>query len=699
MKFVVEYEGSDPNKEKTSTLFTLANGYFGIKGDIEVEPSEYGTMVYGFYDNTPYFYREIVNGPRIIGIRIFLNGIEFVPSSLRAFTKRILNIEKGKVESYISSPVLEYSSTRIVHIKDRNLAILKFTIVPKEEGLLTIYNPIEFKQTNPSFIDEVRVKHYKIVKLKEYPTGIYSKIRTLDGKYELELASSLLFRGDFERVVLNKGEEFLEVYKIHVEKNRSYEFSKLIFVGEDIKKRLNNVKEVNIDKNIKEHENAWRELWEIAKVNISDSELERAVNFNIFHLLQSAPQTPIISIPARGLHGFGYRGHVFWDTEIYALPFFIATFPEKAKIMLLYRYNHLKEAKENASRNGFHGAQYPWESADDGYEATPSEIPLDISGKKKVRIYTGEEEHHITADIAYAVDLYYQFTGDEDFMRRYGLEIIIETAKFWASRVEWNGEKYVIKRVIGADEYHEHVNNNFFTNIMAKYNLYLVLKYFEDPKFRDVVIKKVSKEDIEKFKEIVHNFYIPRKINGVYEEFDGYFNLEDCVVDNIFEIGEKRLPLDVLKRIGKTKLVKQADVIMGMVLLKDKFSPEDMEKNFNYYIKRTTHASSLSMPPYAIMAAWLGYEDIAYRYLVKCANVDLLDIYGNTKDGFHVATAGGVWQIIFFGFLGIDIKEGRLKAFPRVPRNIKRISLKFKYRDRLYKAIYENGHLELIPLK
>ncbi|AFK23074.1 glycoside hydrolase family 65 protein [Pyrococcus sp. ST04] len=704
MEITVEYIGKNPKEKEHSTIFTLSNGYFSIKGDLELEQSEFGTIVAGVYDYTPYFYREIINAPRVSGLYIHLDGIPFYPSARNCKVKRTLDLINAELRNMVLHDLLEYKSTVIVHGKEKNLGLIKFEFIPKFSGEIILVNPIETNTTNPSYTEYIRVKHYQTIKVWENDLGIYSEVQTLDGKYRLEFGTGLYSPYDnVEREVVRGKDNISEISRIRVEKGYKYEFIKYIIVSDGNAERLmEKYRGESIDKLVDSHRKYWKNLWDTARVEIEgDEDLELAINFNIFHLLQVAPYSSKVSIPARGLHGFGYRGHVFWDTEIYVLPFFIATFPEIAKRALLYRYNLLPEARLNAMKNGFKGAQYPWESADDGKEATPGEIPLDMIGERKIRIYTGEEEHHITADIAYSVDLYYKFTSDDDFMKNYGLEIIVETARFWASRVEKEGDTYVINRVIGADEYHEHVNNNFFTNLMARRNLLLAVKYCRDEKFREKVRELgVSDEEIWQWEEIARRIKIPKKVGNVYEEFDGYFELEDYILEDIFEVGEGRLPLRIRENLQKTKLVKQADVIAAMFLLRDEFTREEMESNFDYYIKRTTHASSLSMPPYAIVASWIGREDIAYQYLLKCANVDLENIYKNTSEGLHIATAGGVWQVIFWGLCGVKIDDNSIKIEnPVLPGKIRKIKLKLKYRGKKYLVEVSKERSKLIPLE
>jgi len=702
MKFSFQFKEYSPKTEEVyGTILTLGNGYIGIRGEIELEPTIYGTTVLGIYDYTPYFYREIVNAPRVIGLGMMFNGepLNLSTHKLLKYEKE-LDIGEGSLKTWIELETnrgarISYESLRIVHGKRKNVAVLKFKFKTDKKGLLTLINPIDVDVANPSYRPEILVRHCYAEELDFGEGFIYAGVKTIDKKYTLGIASSLVTDEKASRSVVKSANGIAEVLSIEVEANRVYEFVKYVVISSErapalkdkTLKELGEIKKLGLDKLFVDHRKYWSEIWKKAKVEIDgDKGAEKGLNFSLFHLIQSLPRDSNISLTARGTHGFGYRGHVFWDTEIYALPFFIAVFPEDAKRMLIYRYRNLEAAKKNAKLNGYEGAQFPWESADDGYEATPSLVPLDMAGKEVVRIYTGEEEHHITADIAYTVDFYYKFTNDEDFMAKYGLEIIFETTRFWASRVEFDEKKgYVIKKVIGPDEYHEHVDNNFFTNLMAKHNLLLGVTYYKRAlnkggSWKETVDRVgVREEEVQKWSEISEKIYLPPQVDGVFEEFDGYFDLGDYTVDP-HDIGEARLPEEIRKKIGKTKLIKQADVIAAQYLLKDQFDIETIKKNFDYYIVRTTHASSLSMPAYSIVASWLGYEDLAYEYFMKCAYIELKNLYGNTHDGFHLATAGGVWQVLFRGFCGIDIEENSIKIAPRLPSKWKAVKFGFSFR-------------------
>ncbi|WP_456394785.1 glycoside hydrolase family 65 protein [Thermococcus sp.] len=702
MRYRFSFDGYSPEEEAFyGTILTLGNGYLGIRGEVELEPSLYGTTIAGVYDYAPYFYREIVNAPRAVGLRLFLNGepLSLSTQRIRRY-ERELDIGEAVLRTEVEVELqqggtLGYESVRIVHGSRKEVVILKFRVKPGRSGTLTIISPINTDTVNPLYREEITAKHYRVKRHSSHDDAIYTEVETTDGRYRIGIASSLAVSCRHSRFIVKNTDGIAEVFQLDVEEGKEYEFIRYAVIsytsGKDdieqpVLKKLRDAKNAGFDVLYREHREYWQELWSAAEVRIlGDEEAEKGLLFSLFHLMQCMPVDSRISLTARGIHGFGYRGHVFWDTEIYALPFFMAVFPEKAREMLVYRYNNLDAARENARANGYRGAQFPWESADDGYEATPPAIPTDMTGKNAIRIYTGEEEHHITADIAYAVELYYRFTGDNDFMEKYGLEIIFETARFWASRVRYDKDKgYVIEKVIGPDEYHEHVNNSFFTNMMARYNLLLAARYLELSKENEAWSRVaeaagVTEEEAESWRKIAEKIYIPRQMDGIWEEFDGYFELLDYTVDP-YGLGEERLPAEIREHLSRTKLVKQADVIALQYLLKEQFDTENIRKNFDYYLPRTTHASSLSMPTYAIIASWLGYDDIAYNYFMKCAYIDLHNLYGNTKDGFHLATAGGLWQILFRGFCGVDISGDILEIRPNLPQGWEEVALRFRFR-------------------
>ncbi|KKC30124.1 trehalose and maltose hydrolase (phosphorylase) [Caldanaerobacter subterraneus subsp. pacificus DSM 12653] len=418
---------------------------------------------------------------------------------------------------------------------------------------------------------------------------------------------------------------------------------------------------------------------------------------------------PWVSIGAKGLHGEGYKGHVFWDTEIFMLPFFIYVYPEAARTLLMYRYNMLDAARRNAALNGYKGAQYPWESADTGMEETPK-WGFDYKGNP-VRIWTGDLEHHITADVAFAVWEYFRATNDIDFMLNFGAEIILETARFWASRCEYVEEldRYEINNVIGPDEFHEHVNNNAYTNYFAKWNIKKGLEIIGElkenyPDYYYAITQKISltPEEVEKWKEVEKKIYIPYdKDKKLIEQFEGYFEKKDYVIEKFDENNMPVWPegVDVTK-LGDTQLIKQADVVMLMLLMPEEFDEETKGINYEYYEKRTMHKSSLSPSMYAIMGLKVGDHRNAYQSFIRSAKVDLADNQGNAVEGIHAASCGGTWQVAVFGFGGLEIdREGVLNINPWLPEKWEKLSYKIFWKGSLLEVTVAKEEVSVKKLK
>jgi kojibiose phosphorylase len=683
-------------RETIATLTTLSNGYISVRGDPEFLESKQGTFIAGVYSYTPVFYRELVNLPRAHAIYAEFEGVPLKPENV-LYT---LDVEHGllEIESTLTSPLgsFAYKSVRFVHKNIKGLLGIKASIKSlNARGRLFVKAPVELEFSNPSVPQEVSVRLFRVVSLenKAYPRV---EVVTADDRYKVYIASVASSVPEAPVNNFTTNSKIGQVLSLDVRPGDILNLERLAVYGFDsstVDSALTNAKSRGLEGLLQEHMREWEKEWREINLNVSgDEELADSLIFNTFHLLQIYnDQSDVFAIPAKGLHGYGYRGHVFWDTEIYAFPFYLFFKPDAARKILTFRCRLLEAAIENAKRNGYRGAQYPWESADDGVEATPREVPLDLTGSKKVRIYTGDQEHHITADIAYAVDMYYRFTGDKDFLAECGLRILVETARFWTSRVEWDTRlsRYVIRNVIGPDEYHVGVDNNFYTNLMARHNLELAASYSKraqsDISLRPVLDElRVSSEEITTWENIAEGIYVNCGEDGLCEQFDGYFKLKDYKLDPGV-IGEKSLPPSVLQSIQDYQLIKQADVVAAMFLLREKFTREVIEKNYEYYLPRTTHASSLSLPMYAAAALYIGRIEEGLRMLKIAAQADLADVYKNSKDGFHIGSAGGVWMAILFGLL--RLREGETITFegPEKAYGLK-LSFNIKYRGKTYRV-------------
>lgn len=439
------------------------------------------------------------------------------------------------------------------------------------------------------------------------------------------------------------------------------------------------------------HQDAWLTRWTASDLRVEgDRHAQRALRFAVYHLVSAAnPDDERVSIGARGLAGTAYKGHVFWDTDIFMLPFFVFTYPEAARALVMYRYHTLAGARAKAARFGYRGAFYAWESTDSGDETTPSFV-LGPDGEA-IRILTGEQELHISADVAFAVWSYWKATGDERFLIEAGAEILIETARFWASRVVREDDgRYHIRGVIGPDEYHETVDDNAYTNGMAQWNLETAEKVTRLlaarwPAQWQALSCQLGLDDEEpaSWLRIAQDLYTGfDEPTGLFEQFQGYFDLEEI---DLAAFEPRNAPMDVLlgrERTQRSKVIKQPDVVMLIHLLWERFPPDVRRRNFEYYEPRCGHGSSLSPAIHALVAARLGKAALAERYFRQAAEIDLADNMGNASGGIHAATMGGLWQAAAFGFAGLRLTEDGPELRPRLPRAWHRLSMRIQWRGR-----------------
>jgi kojibiose phosphorylase len=398
-----------------------------------------------------------------------------------------------------------------------------------------------------------------------------------------------------------------------------------------------------------------------------------------------------VSIGARAQTGLAYSGHVFWDTEIYMLPFFALTWPEAARTLLMYRHRTLPAARAKAARYGARGAFYAWESADTGEDVTPASVVG--PGGVTIPIRLAQQEQHISADVAFGAWNYWRITGDDTFLLEAGAEIIIETARFWASRAEPGSDgKRHIRGVIGPDEYHENVDDDAYTNGMARWNLRTARAVVHDMSMRwpepwAELRAKLAFEDAEldEWSVIARDLYIgldPR--TGLIEQFRGYFLLKDLPISSSVS---RIVPVDVLlglDRVLPFPIIKQPDVLMLIYLLWDDFTPEVREANFRYYEPRCAHGSSLSPCVHALLAARLGDMALAEQYFRQASEIDLSDNMGNAAGGIHIAALGGLWQAAVFGFAGLHLSDDGPQLNPKLPPAWRGLSFRIRWRGKDY---------------
>ena len=447
---------------------------------------------------------------------------------------------------------------------------------------------------------------------------------------------------------------------------------------------LAGAEEQGFDHLLREHRSAWAARWEDADVRIDgDDDLQLAVRFALFHLIGSVADSGEAAVGARGLTGPAYRGHVFWDADVFVLPFLAATHPPAARAMLEYRIRRLPAARGIARALGRRGARFPWESAHEGVDVTPTHA-RDHTGSV-VPIRTGQLEEHVVADVAWAAATYVDWTGDDEFAQGPGSTLLAETARYWASRIRLDGRgKAHIYGVIGPDEYHEPVDDSAFTNVMARWNL----RRAADQAVR---VSEPERSEWRRLADALVDGYDAG--SGVYEEFAGFFALEPLVIADVAP--RRPIAADLLlgrERVVGAQVVKQADVLMLHHLVPDEVVPGSLEPNFAFYEPRTAHGSSLSPGIHASLAARAGRLKEALRDLDLAARLDLDDLTGTSAGGLHLATMGSVWQALAYGFAGLRPRGDRLTVSPRLPESWNGLELKLRFRgNRVRLRITQRG--------
>ena len=425
-----------------------------------------------------------------------------------------------------------------------------------------------------------------------------------------------------------------------------------------------------------EHRRAWAQRWESADVSIEgDDQLQLEVRLALFHLMASASDRGEAAVGARGLTGHAYRGHVFWDADLFVLPFLAATEPAAARAILQYRCNRLPAALAAARAEGRQGARFPWESADSGFDVTPR-AGRDRSGQI-VPIRTGEAEVHIVADVAWAVCCYVDWTDDQEYATGDGRRILIETARYWVSRIRLDptGRAHLYG-VIGPDEYHEPVDDNAFTNVLARWNLRRAA--ISAATVDDGAVDASELETWRHLADALVDGFDPA--SRLYEEFAGYSKLEPLLIRDVAP--QRPITADQLlgpERVRRTQIVKQADVLMLHHLLPDEVEPGSLGANLDYYEPRTAHGSSLSPAVHAALFARAGRMDAALDALRIATGIDTNDRTRTGAGGVHLGTMGGIWQALAYGFAGLRPRGDALTVDPCLPDAWSALELRIRF--------------------
>ena len=721
------FRNSEKSIQVNESLLTIGNGYLNIRGSLEELPDGHcgGMYISGIYDKSEAAVEELVKCPMWTDVSVWVEGQKFCHSTCEAiFHEQVLDLRKGTLHRRTTfkdpqGKIITFETIRLVFMHDDHLGYMLVKITPKNfSGPIRVFTGLNGDVCNRGYFPRETLKHLHLERIERGKTFMYLEMKTRERGIRIsEAASWKLISPALDNHQIEPriyGEKFTNEITLHAEKGKTYVFEKLavVLTSREIEGsamflrtigKLKSYIRRGINTELHSHLNAWEKKWQQADIVINgDEKAQHALRYNIYQLLINSPTRPA-SIGAKFLSSEGYLGHIFWDTEIFILPFYIYNFPQTARNMLLYRYQTIDGAKKNALMKGYLGAKYAWESATTGEDVTPR---FATKLERTIRfIYTGMEEDHIVSDVIYGAEKYYRVTGDEQFLLDYGLEMIFLTAQFWASRVVRNGKIYEIRCVIGPDEFHEHINNNAYTNFMVRWHLkraFLLYTYMHknNAPVLDKLVEKIGlrKEEVETWLVICRNLklnYNPE--TRLYEQFDGYFALRDYVIEAFDRKNRPLLPSGVnYRNIQSTQLIKQADVLAMMLLFPNSFTDEEKIANFDFYEKRTVHKSSLSHCMYAMTGLAAGRRSNAYRYFMKTALFDLENIHENTALGIHAAAVGGTWQTVVYGFGGLSIKSDRLVLKPWLPKKWENLSFRVQWKERMVAVTVYHDKIKIL---
>jgi kojibiose phosphorylase len=691
-------------EREIESIMAVSNGYVGVRGSLSERTSlsAPATFLAGLFEvgTGSAGMLEPVVLPDWTWMRVLVEGM---PLSLETGEilehRRILDLQHGILYRVWrhrdeAGRVTALEFARLVSLCDRHLFLQRVAITPENySGMIALDSALEKPDTTTAWRPRIEDATALMV-------GATTRGATVAVAYHSEIRHGLEHRPDTEAGVRVEG--IADRWQWRAGMGQTARFDRWV-VGYSSRearepvgaaaKQLRRAIEVTPDIHMARQAAAWEAQWHAAGPTVvGDHEAQLALRFAVYHLTSAVnPTDEHASVGARGLTGSVYKGHAFWDTEIYLVPFYAWTEPAAARALLMYRFHRLPAARERARKFGYRGALYPWESADTGEDVTPDSM-VGPDGRE-VRVLTGVQEHHISADIAYAVWQYWQTTADERFMLDAGVDILIETARFWATRgrVETDG-RYHIRTVIGPDEYHEGVDDNAFTNVMAQWNLEQAADLVDwlradRPDAWEAIARRVDvqADETETWRRIAKAMYTGfDPSTGLFEEFAGFFTLDELDLERE---QARTLPLELVlgrERLQRTKVVKQADVVALSVLLWDRFPHAVHEANFRYYEPRTAHGSSLSPSFHALVSARLGDVELATRYFQETAAIDLAKGTGNAAGGVHIAALGGLWQAAVFGMAGIRHRDAGLMLDPHLPPAWEAFSVPLQWRGRTF---------------
>ncbi|PLY11596.1 MAG: family 65 glycosyl hydrolase [Desulfuromonas sp.] len=704
---------------QTETLFSIGNGYFGMRGNYEEGRPviQNGTYINGFHETWPIIYGEDAFGFAKTGqtmlnvtdarqVKLYVDDEPFVlPNATLMLYERILDMQAGLLERKVlwetpSGKQVLIESKRLVSLEHRHLAAISFQVtVLNDRAPVVISSKMLGNQSNQVGKDDPRQSKGVDYQVLE-PQLHYGSEQRLLMAHRAKNSGMTLACGTDHRIetecpyhlTASCDEDVSKVvYSVEAQPGQPIQLVKYITYHTSHSapaRELCDRSERTLDRAIEEGFDTLAEgqrafmddFWERSDIEIEGNpaqserppgELQQAIRWNLFQILQASGRAEGGGIPAKGLSGQTYEGHYFWDTEIYVLPFLIYTAPRIARTILKFRHSMLPEARERARAVNQRGALFPWRT---------------INGEEASAYYAaGTAQYHINADIMYALRKYVEVTDDKALLYDEGVEMLVETARMWEDLgfySERKEGKFCIHGVTGPDEYNTVVNNNAFTNMMARENLWFAAKTVHElhdnyPELYATLVYRTQFEisEADAWQKAADNMYIPFDDKlGINPQDDAFLDRE---VWNLKWIPRGKFPLLLHYHplvIYRHQVIKQADVVLAMFLLGHEFNLEQKQQNFDYYDPLTTGDSSLSACIQSIVANEVGHTEDALRYARYAMLMDLADVGGNVKDGCHIASMGGTWMVAVYGFAGMRDFDGAINFTPNLPESLTKLS-------------------------
>ena len=714
------------------TLFALGNGYIGLRGTGEegysgpAGTSLDGTYLNGFYESEPIQYPEaayglakvnqfMLNVPNAKGVELWLDDERFdlLTGSVQAY-ERVLDFRTGVLARSVewTSPKgrsVRVNSRRLVCFENKHLFAIEFEVTSLNfGGRLRLVSALDGAVKNLEAGDDPRVGSAisgpTLHMIDSEQTASFAALvqKTHNSGFTLVSATETALSVDLPCVTAQEGQRLTQTWDLQASagqtvrlnkfgsyySSRDYEAKELMWRSKDT---LAQAKAAGFEDLRMAQEQYLADFWQQADVQIAgDDALQQGIHFNQFHLLQSVGRDGKTNISAKGVTGEGYEGHYFWDTEIYIFPFFLYSKPEIARKLLEYRYAGLPKARERARQMSHAtGALYPWRT---------------IAGDECSAYFpAGTAQYHINADIAYSIKLYMEATNDQEYLVRHGAEIVMETARIWMGIGSYDREgRFCINQVTGPDEYTALINNNYYTNAMARMHLNFAaaiaeqLQATEPVEFARIAsLTALDANEPAAWRRAASLMNLPYdEALQIHAQDDSFLSKK---VWDFANTPKENYPLLLNYHpmvIYRHQVCKQADVVLALLLLSDQFTLEDKRRDFDYYEKVTTHDSSLSSCIFSIIAAEVGYQDKAYDYFMETARLDLDDTHGNTHYGVHTAAMAGTWMGVAYGFAGMRVVGGELKFAPSLPAKWQHYTFKIHFKGALLEVHVEPGRAD-----